>query len=481
MVEREPIEEFRERIAPFMHLWNTVSCRCIATKVNRRWVNLRSHLELMHASVARSKSSPARLVVDRTQLKAATREIPIGRLDDILQSLREGKLSHVLPSPVYLEPGADKQQFAWWFPGFKGRRFLSDRVGFDWPAFCLSWTGPMISRCLGANRFEELEALLRRHRPSFTDFSELAQKVGVTHPVRGPHNTDCCLDLLAPLPARIESLTCVKFPERKRLDIRLQTARSLRSGSLKVLLKRHSPERGLEEVREQPLRSRQWYTKTINDNLLLDRSLFIPEDVAHVELLVFYKDMETDTREGPVQRWNSGYRVHQELDKREVLLRFLKPKGSKASREFEIGISWLLHLCGFRSVWYGHTGLGEVPDVMAFLERDEDMLGLVMAECTLATPGTKNMRKLAAQAHRVERLVKDAPVLAAIFTPTASDDISVSERGAAAAHKVAIFGLEVIEELHSMASCDISAQQIFKRLQEIAFYDNMLGKAVAEL
>lgn len=95
------------------------------------------------------------------------------------------------------------------------------------------------------------------------------------------------------------------------------------------------------------------------------------------------------------------------------------------TNNFEEGVAWLLHLCGFASVRYGHKDVQGATDVVAF--RDESVV--VFAECTAKIPPFQKVVDLRNRADAFQRRVRDSHgrsvlLLRAMFVDVPRQDIS---------------------------------------------------------
>ncbi len=115
---------------------------------------------------------------------------------------------------------------------------------------------------------------------------------------------------------------------------------------------------------------------------------------------------------------------------------------------FEEGVAWLLHLCGFASVRYGHKDMQGATDVVAFREGSI----AVFAECTSKLPPFEKILDLRNRAAAFQRRVKEARgssiVLArAMFVGISRRDISDEFVARAHEERVLLVAKEDMEDL----------------------------------
>jgi len=106
--------------------------------------------------------------------------------------------------------------------------------------------------------------------------------------------------------------------------------------------------------------------------------------------------------------------VHEQFDPGFCQLRLLLfgtgERGQKDSRQFEVGVAWLLHLCGCAAMHLGmkegKTDLLGSPDIVARTPNDDVIVG----ECSLKSPAPDKLAKLVERAQSIGSLLQRAGV-----------------------------------------------------------------------
>lgn len=146
--------------------------------------------------------------------------------------------------------------------------------------------------------------------------------------------------------------------------------------------------------------------------------------------------------------------------------RYITGKGKDAGPDFEIGIAFLLHFCGFNVGPYGRVDtMKEGIDLIAF---DPSSNYVLAAECTskdLDTGG--KLSKFSRRVKELKALLPDFKIIPLICTPLGRQKIASSEIQRAESEQLGVLAAEEIQHLLQIAGQNKETQVALEYLQSL--------------
>lgn len=211
----------------------------------------------------------------------------------------------------------------------------------------------------------------------------------------------------------------------------------------------------------RPLQGRPWREShrfaredvTSDTGYLRMRTPVRIEDTALLELFLVYKNDPVDeerrvlsVRDSP----NPRYTAHTIYDEEAAKLR--------ERDSFEIGVTWLLHLCGFVTAPYGLRGgkLNDVSDVLAQIPYSKRMM---LVECTTGELKPEKLMILSTRCERLRTALPGFEIMPVAITTRAP--VKEPEERTAYPLGIATLVRPEIEDLLAMAQANESASKVF--------------------
>ncbi len=299
---------------------------------------------------------------------------------------------------------------------------------------------------------EALERQLPAFDPPFGGIRGLAEEIGLAH-APGPGVATSVVEVIAPLWLTLDDLQ--RDVREGRLRIKVKSYWTDVGGEASVsIISRGDPHKTRLPLGEAP-----WNVGSDSEGArVYTADVRVPDGSVSVHLNYGPENIAT-ILSGVA---STPALAHELADPGFAILRsFLLGPVHRKGDNFEVGVAWLLHLAGFRSVRYGLKRLQRAVDVVAYL----DDFNLVYGECSVEPPDPDKLSDVASRASALTELAtsrgrRPITVLPTIFTAAPSGPL-VRERPYP---EVLILAREDIEDLLERALRGESAARFYEDL-----------------
>ena len=436
------IEKFRNVIGPFLDIWRSIDVRVICIRLDNEWINLGTTIILRSESYQEIKSfERLTKTEDFMALKAI---LGINEIDRVLENLSNGIL--VINNVEIYYGRKQETEIRPRIHLHFDTQHRAQRLSFpniDFTSYLLFGTGETIDILMEDRKFEDLDWRLRTLDTPYDGLDELAKSF-----------------LFRPLD-RNRSLSFVWF--LAPLNIRFSQGCKISRGKLEICVEAF----GWSQIEKTKISTIQYL---LNGNVYRSYRCFDDSEwsmreksrvleyklamekcpKARVFLIVKNIAIDAMTFSNPaVSLQNERSLIHGHFDQElATLKKYLNGRGKEPAWDFEIGVSWLLHLCGFNIISYGLSReLQSEIDIVAFSPANNY---LICVECTLERPDVKEkLSKLSLKSKKLENQLTcyDYRILPLIITPLEGDKIPISEKEKAEKEGIIIVSQGEIQEL----------------------------------
>lgn len=436
------IKEFRNAIGPFLDIWKSIDVRVICIRLDKEWINLGTTIILKSEDTQEITSTEQ--LTKTEDFMALNGILSIKEIDHLLENLSNGVL--VMNNfEIYYGRKKETEIRPTTHLRFQ-TQYRTRHLSFpniDFTSYLLLGTGETIGVLMQNRKFEDLDWRLRALDTPYDGLDELAKSF-LFHPLAKDRSLSF-IWVLAPLNMRFRDdykiskgkleISVNAFGWRRMKETKICTIQYLLNGNTY---------RGYHYFNHS-----EWSMK---EKLhVLEYKLPI-EKCRKGRIFLIVKNVMIDelTFNNPkVFLQNERSLIHGHFDEGlTTLKKYLNGQGKEPARDFEIGVGWLLYLCGFNTISYGLSSQlqGEI-DIVAFSSSHNY---LMCVECTLERPDVKDkLSKLSLKSKKLEnRLALDNyRILRLIFTRLKEDEIPISEKEKAEKEGIIIVSEREIEEL----------------------------------
>ena len=436
------IEKFRNAVGPFLDIWKSIDVRVICIRLDNEWINLGTTIILRSESCQEIKRFEG--LTKTEDFMALEAILGINEIDRVLENLSNGMLI-INNTEIY----HGRKQETGIRPGIHlhfDTQYRAQRLSFpniDFTAYLLLGTGETICILMQDRKFEDLDWRLRTLDTPYDGLDDLAKSF-LFHPL-GRNRSVSFVWVLAPL------------------NIRFSQGCKISKGKLEICVEAF----GWSQIEKTKISTIQYL---LNGNVsrsyryfddsewtMREKSRILEYELAmekcrKARVFLSVKNIAIDamTFTNPaVSLQNERSLIHGHFDPELVALKkYLNARGKDPARDFEIGVSWLLHLCGFNIISYGLSPeLQSEIDIVAFSPANNY---LICIECTSERPDVKDkLSKLSLKFKKLENQLTtyDYKILPLIFTPLEGDKIPISEKEKAEKEGIIIVSQAEIQEL----------------------------------
>lgn len=438
---RTEIEKFKTAIRPFIDIWSLIDVRVICIRLIDKWINLGTTIILR--SEAYHEINSLEQLPKTEDIMVLNVLLGTNEIDRVLENLSSGILG-INNIEIYYGRKQEKEIR----PGIHlhfSTQYRNQRLSFpniDFTTYLLSGTGDTVNELIEYEKLKDLEWKLRAFDAPYDSLDDLA-KTFLFHPLDGSRCS--YIWVVAPVNARFNH-ECKIY--NNKLQIYLEAFGWPKTEKPEVRCIQHSGNGHIS--RSSYKLDAKWTSK---DKYHILRSELDAKNCREVQLFLILRNVAIEklTLCNPeIFLRNERVLIHDSFDKGlKSLRKYLNGQGKDVARDFERGVVWLLHLCGFSIISYGFSqGLQNEIDVVAFPPMN--MKYIVCIECTIGRPDVKEkLSKLSLRCKELETILKsyNRRILPLIFTSLKSDKIPISEVEKAEKEGVIIVFQERIQEL----------------------------------
>jgi hypothetical protein len=347
-------------------------CLCLA---NGSWNAIHVSMTVLHPGM--EELPPLRLEHSGIRAIDVTLEHP--EIQQLLATLDSGCLQLPGAAGGAVVPGTDYVVLQ----EFLRRSYACRDFGIDWPCeeICMQGGGYLCDDL--SDRFSRFLAALPTMDPPFSGRRSLERALNVRGEIsvsRGGGQ----VNFRRPYPMRIDRV--VSRGGRNEFEILLEAHGDLEPFHVGII-----PDSGHRSAGRLGTKDSE---RTAPSRYSCRRSL--PQPGAFSVVLSVRDGLVADELRAGVP--SGALLVHQQFDPEcdllETLLFGPSRRGQKDGREFESGVAWLLHLCGFAAMHLGRKDGGKdlqsAPDIVARTPSGELLIG----ECTLLAPTEQKVEKI---------------------------------------------------------------------------------------
>lgn len=453
------IEEFKKKIKPYLDSYHSIDIRILCCQRDQKWVSLATRIFFDY----REKEDID--IVENLPIlpnfRAFHLVVPIGDLDNILEHLNKGIVN--VDNLEICHGSFLNNQYV---PNFLLRVYhwsLSKaQAGYDYKTVILRGHGESVSNLL-SGKYDELDWNLKSLDIPYSGLEDLAKNfIMIKGSFDGSNSS--YVEVLAPANLRFTDSCQIK---EDILKIELESVGRSQIQDAKLGMIRYS-QNGHTDRSSVKLHQNEWYR--IEDRLNLTKEIEVRECLL-VDVFLSIQEETVDLHKfySPVLfAKNPRILAHNYLDDGlEIFKEYIGGgEGKGKSKNFVIGISWLLNFCGFLTAIYDLTPqTQEGIDIIAFSPIDND---LIAAECTLSLPDTKDkMSKLVNRTKELSKRVQNFKILPAIFTPLERENIPRSEIIKARDDRIALISIEEILNILRMAEEHREVSEILRYIETL--------------
>lgn len=443
--QSNPLRQWADEIRSLSELWPSLSVVCIAHQQGNAWVNLIGQLELSWREPEDLELTP---VVEVGQLVALTGTIPIGALEQYLDSLSSG---FVLTGGAYfpIALNADSASKGHWRgPAFRQRRLAERDHSIDFAASVCHFTGFDWTALLAGNR-ERLDKQLRIGRRPFDGLDGVARSLRLT-PL--PEHGNSYFDVLAPIPLRFDSVE--QNLVKKTLSVTVEAAQTVdhtRVGVSGISRTNHGTV-AFGDFADWRLRQRA-------DFRCFSRDVHLEKPHGVLRLVLAYGETEIELHDCHLASKDCWLRAVEFFDPEFKNTNDLLISQRRIQvNTLELGCTRLLAACGLRVAWFGKAAAERRSDALAYCEAADGRKILLLVECTEEKVGNK-FDSLVRQSNELADYLSEpnALVVPVVFTnlePTSAEIKQALEK------KIAILGKYETAQIWNALRSDQSSEQI---------------------
>jgi len=403
------IEQFADRVRGQLRTWGAIDIRSLCFHQDDEWRSILANARLLAGDPHEYESIELQYEDDRF---AVLQEIiGFANFDELVDGLLQNRLKiRGRDAKLDCPEGASGQARPYsYYTQLVDRTWAGQRhlVQSDFQTLVLEGSGQQIGGFVSRDEFDRASAVVTAHSKPFNGLGDVARSL--FHSVNGDFAMGhiASMTVAAPAYARIEEI--VEFSGRT-YDVAVMGPPSAQPSefSINLIMRPLSgqPVRRSLPLAEADVSSREGYlrmTKRVEFSEAPLVELFLVRGGKPVDLSSFYLPVAGTQ--------NPRLTAQLTYDTEGAKLReFLFPREKSKSDAFEIGISWLLFLCGFQTVLHGlHGGkLNEEIDCIAFVPLSRHA---VAVECTTADLNPTKLVKLASRCSVLKDALADFEIL----------------------------------------------------------------------
>jgi len=457
------VEKFKSKIQPFLEGWKSIEVRIISTFLFDRWINLAT--EFLLRSESPEEISLFRKIPEIENFRILNAVFPIGNLDNLLLNLNEKGILSIDGNGIFYgrkEKDEFKPQITWSFDAFERKR-----SGVDFYAFELYEYGESVRNFLEYKKLEEFKDGLKKSKHPYAGIDDLIREFFHSE-IHLSHDTSTTLKLIAPI--RVNFSGNCKI-QKNQLCISIQSFgwEEMEEVSLNLIqyLKKGNPARQSYEIQKA-----EWIKE--GNHLLFEKKFNLNDQCREIKVFLIFKGESVDEQ----NIFNPGsfldnprIIIHSYFDKELTLLKkYLTGQGKNSSSDFEIGVSWLLNLCGFITTSYGLAKqIQNEIDIVASLPGSNKIIAV---ECTTESIDIHDkLSRLSVRSKKLEGCLNShsQKVIPLVFTCLDEDKIPDSEKDKAKKDKIGIISAEKIEKLLNISLEANPGLEVLGYLEKVCF------------
>jgi hypothetical protein len=462
-MDRSYFDDFKQRIAPYEGLWQSVRVCGLASLTGGFWISLSLRILLSDRPAERFSISilgKEFLYFVAGHPVAAFEKIAAEALVDGYVDIQATESRLDAPARIFLtrkqtgSATATATLPSWFVPQFQERGACRRFHGITRASVVITGQGDRLLELLPYEKRLGIDSKLRFGSPSYDGIKDLAVKLEAAS--FDPDSGTSAFEIIAPLPFDLEC------PAEEKVIVHAPS--STPDGVLAVRFffePKHGPVSEPFILRNENAEARA------PSGLLWRLPVAWPTGSTRAKARLFFHDTQIDCRE--LTRWKGGASLRAALDDHfdpgHQQLRSTVLENSKVdAREFERGVARLLTLFEIPLVWYGNAPVERLPDLAGCFEVSGAKI-IVLAECTLEKPEAK-FSALALRTQELQAKFKgEAEIVPVVFTraPTAP-----TEKQHAAEHRIALAGRTELERLFELLQQPGEAGTAIEFLRQLA-------------
>jgi hypothetical protein len=456
----DPIQQFRERIGPFMDVFDQLCFGCAAVRIEDKWVSIYTYLTLNNSTDA--GTCQPRTIEVGSEFFAFFLSYQPNELDSLMRQFEKGSLSLTLKDQSYqifltrLDAGLQSQNSG----------SLKTRLGSPWrpqrgwhgspipyrPSIQLKATGDNFYELIPRDASDRISRQLITHTPPYNGLNGLLEFMGSVNRPNTSGN-EALVEIKAILPFDIKVLE----------DQVIVECPAPLASKLSTLFFFSAHESVTVPYSAEPV------SLSSSNRGVVPFPIPWPGAVPQAEAHVRYNEEELERI--TIRHWTTGanWRVtadsyfdpNSKLLKQALRGEAQNQKEEKRSEAFEQAIVRLLNLGGIAATWHGSLRHSGKPDLAAYCQIPGRRIVLV-GECTLEKPNAKLSTLKSRIGKLREKIAQSAEVLAVVFT--ACDPVQADYTEAAKAN-IALVGCNEIACIEELVEGNAGPSSIIKQIE----------------
>lgn len=433
---RQQIQQFHNKIMPFIQDWKSIDLRVISNKFHDVWYFIAVNAILDHRTPAGpiQRNLP---IIDN--LKIVNKRLDISQLENLIESVSEGEL----------DLGDHRVILKVW-TGNAFHEITSPTLRFYNRAECLLKFGidfaSYVIEILQSYQFDDLETIdnkLRSYQVPWDGLVDLREHFIGFRKDRAIRTDTSNLFIIAPIYVRLKETTL----NTTSIHVTIERAIiDLKPISVSVI-SRHSDD-SVERI-STVFESNEVY-------------ISLKEQPIRATVMISYNDIIVDS----IELYGKTKNLRVEAFKQNYgdLDDFISEIKELGGQKLESRIHLLFHMLGFNTAHYGY-GSGERIDILAFLNSNERAL---VIECTRQEPDLKNkLTKLATRSKEINQALIGIEILPVLVTMQRRSLINKTDNENASKENISLITYDEIPVLIQMAVNDDSPSDVYYYLSRM--------------
>lgn len=434
MNSNQYIEEFKNKIQPFLKIWKTIDIRIISVRKFGKWVNLLTKMELRSETLDEIKL--LRSLPSIEYFKAIHVLQPINQLDDLLIKLQSGilPLNDGLKIIYGKKEGSDIKEcvnFVFYSEYVSNKKVFKLYDSFDSFYNILE------------NVWKELDECLRSFETPYKDLYDFVEDFLCFDAT----NRNSYLFIVAS--TNIGFTKDCKFKKRNLIICAEALGYKEVNNSSITLIQRLLDGSSVRKIHK--LKKIEW--QKVGKQLILKKKFPLEKRCLFVNVFLLYDGVVTSELHLPnpfLPMENVRVITHEFFDKNfSIFQRYLKGEGNNRNLNFVMAVTWLLHLCGLSVACYEKSGIQDEIDIIAFSNQSNKIFAV---ECTTSDPEINNkLSRLSLRYKRLQKKLRNYQIHPLLFTCLEDNELTKTSLDKAAKEQIGILTKEKIFRLHEIA------------------------------
>lgn len=453
------VEEFRTTVINFADCWNQIDMKTLCLKIGDFCVNLITSICLEYVKKPRNvvyKGTP-----NTDKLKVIHAKLLISKLEALLKDISDGNIcfnNHKIKHGKLEESGLKWPSYFTYCKYLIGQKYYLRQNNYTNLILNTHGADPIDRICRIAH-VDDINREIRKFPEPYENLNDF-MKHFLGFKIYNEFTTNHNAFLVVAAPIKL-FFTDKSNLSSKKLHVEIKAELLKIDDNIRIKIINHKYD-GETERKNFPIEPYQWETSYGCFKFVKDYHFI---DSRYVKLFLEYRDELIDELEIE----NPRMLVHTEFDTDLKLLgKLIKGKINKRQTDFEIGIAWLLHLCGLSVINYGSTKVTkEGVDIVAFTPSNL----VFIVECTTDFPDKKDkLSKLYIRTKQLKKILSNFTITPLLFTNLAYDEIPSGTYEKAESMGIHILANDGINKLIELSCKAYPLKEVLNLLCSFPYY-----------